>query len=148
MHTCCLLHFAEDKGSDLARGIGLSLVVLHPRITIGSLYYLVRHHVPAGGTHAHRGREREGRWKGGRGREEGREEREGRWDGEGGKIERTRANIYDSLGQNTPTVSLNADSHLPFHFRVFEPPSNIALGGTEGVLRVGHRLHKACMDTV
>ena len=78
MHTCCLLHFAEDKGSDLARGIGLSLVVLHPRITIGSLYYLVRHHVPARGTHAHRGRE------GGREEEGGRkEERRGKEGGMG-----------------------------------------------------------------
>lgn len=74
MHTCCLLHFAEDKGSNLARGIGLSLVILHPCITIGSLYYLVRHHVPAGGTHAHRGKEREeegGRKEERRGKEEG-----------------------------------------------------------------------------
>ena len=55
--------------------------------------------------------------------------------------------IHTEEGKETTSTFLcNADLHLPFHFWIIEPPSNVPLGGSEGVVRVGYRLRKACVE--
>ena len=45
----------------------------------------------------------------------------------------------------TLLFSCNADLHFSFHFWVIEPPSNVALGSSEGVVRIGHSLRNTCV---
>ena len=74
---------------------------------------------------------------------EGGREREGQGGG------RERGDTEAALEQ-TPlkflTFLFNADLHLPFHFWVFKLSSNIPFSGSEGVVRIGDSLHKACAE--
>ena len=80
--------------------------------------------------------------EGGRGKVVRGREREGQCGGR----ERGDTEAGPTLEQTPLTFLFNADLHLPFHFWVFKLSSNIPFSGSEGVVRIGHSLHKACAE--